>query len=373
MNSIPTPPSLFCQKIVQEALTFDDLLLIPNYSEVLPHETKISSFLAQNLKIEIPILSAAMDTITEHELAITLARLGGLGVIHKNLTPQAQAEEVKLVKKLGLLVGAATGVGPFDLEKRIPTLFEAGVDVLVVDTAHGHSLGVIKTLEQVKKNYGNKMILVAGNIATGEAALALANAGVDCVKVGIGPGSICTTRMVAGVGVPQMTAIMNVADALKNSHVKIISDGGIKYSGDIVKALAAGAHTVMLGSLLAGTDESPGERLNFQGKVFKRYRGMGSLGAMKQGSKDRYFQGGQSDHNKLVPEGIEGQVPYKGPLSDVIHQLIGGLKAGMGYTGAKDIESLHTHAKFVKITNAGLRESHIHDVTMTEIPPNYAL
>jgi len=375
MTSFAQVNNLFSNKIMQEALTFDDVLLLPNYSEVLPHETDVSSFLSKDLKLKCPILSAAMDTITEHALAITMARLGGLGIIHKNLSPAEQALEVKLVKDAEnggrLLVGAATGVSQFDLENRIPALIEAGVDVLVVDTAHGHSKGVINAVEQIKKIYGSKITLIAGNIATGEAALALANVGVDCVKVGIGPGSICTTRMVAGIGVPQISAIMNVADALKGWDVKIISDGGIKYSGDVVKALAAGAHTVMLGGLLAGTDESPGERYSFQGKIYKRYRGMGSLGAMKMGSKDRYFQGGQNDNNKLVPEGIEGQVPYKGPLTDVIHQLVGGLRAGMGYTGSKDIEALRTQSKFVKITNAGLRESHVHDVNVTEEAPNY--
>ncbi|BBH54441.1 IMP dehydrogenase [Fluviispira sanaruensis] len=499
--------SLFSKKIVSDALTFDDVLLLPGYSETLPHEANVSSYISKNLKLHSPIVSAAMDTVTEHELAASIARQGGLGIIHKNLTPDDQAEEVKLVKRsesgvvlnpiqvspldtiqsaksimesrrisglpvvengrlvglvtgrdvrfesdpakvikdimtersrlivmrkehrdapweqnlfeqvknllqkhrikkvpivdaedrlVGLitrrdiesaikypnaskdssgklLVGAAVGVTPFDVEKRIPALVEAGVDVLVIDTAHGHSKGVISTVAAIKKQYGNKITIVAGNIATGEAAKALADAGADCVKVGIGPGSICTTRIVAGIGVPQISAIMSVAEALAGTDVKIIADGGIKYSGDIVKALAAGAHLVMLGGLFAGTEESPGERVSFQGKVYKRYRGMGSLGAMKLGSKDRYFQGTQSDNNKLVPEGIEGQVPYRGPLSDVIHQLVGGIRAGMGYTGAKDILDLHEKAKFVKITAAGLKESHVHDVTITEEAPNYSL
>lgn len=423
----------FSEKVISTALTFDDVLLLPAYSEVLPHEVDVASALSQHILLKTPIISAAMDTVTEYALAIAMAKLGGLGIIHKNLSPEQQAEHVKMVKqnessavsienkavlekikallqehkikklthndednlfsllnanqeddspkypnasrdKNGrLLVGAASGVTPTDIEKRIPLLIEAGVDALVIDTAHGHSKGVLTTVEKVKKMYGNKVAIVAGNIATGAAALELAKAGADCVKVGIGPGSICTTRMVAGVGVPQMSAIMEVANALQNTNVKIIADGGIKYSGDVAKALAAGAHTVMLGGLLAGTEEAPGERISYQGKVYKRYRGMGSLGAMKHGSKDRYFQGTQSDNNKLVPEGIEGQIPYRGPLNDVIHQLIGGLRAGMGYTGAKNISELHSKSQFVKITAAGLRESHVHDVLITEEAPNYSV
>lgn len=500
--------SFFSNKVIADALTFDDVLLLPAYSETLPHEADVSSYISEKINLKAPIVSAAMDTVTGHVLAATIARLGGLGIIHKNQSPEEQAEEVKLVKRsesgvvlnpirvspndtvqhaknlmlarkisglpvvseneklvgivtgrdvrfednphkliheimtersklivmtrknqntpqesnlfeevknllqkhrikkvpmvdeadklIGLitrrdienaikypnaskdssgklLVGAAVGVTSVDLEKRIPLLVEAGVDVLVVDTAHGHSKGVLSTVSKIKRQYGSKVTVVAGNIATGEAALALAEAGADCVKVGIGPGSICTTRIVAGIGVPQISAIMNVADALKNTQVKIIADGGVKYSGEVVKALAAGAHAVMIGGLFAGTEESPGERVNFQGKVFKRYRGMGSIGAMKLGSKDRYFQGTQSDNNKLVPEGIEGQVPYKGPMSEVLHQLVGGLRAGMGYTGAQNINELHKKSRFVKITSAGLRESHVHDVNITEEAPNYSL
>lgn len=499
--------SLFSRKVASDALTFDDVLLRPCYSEYLPHEVDVSSHLSKSIKLYSPIISAAMDTVTEHELATCIARLGGLGIIHKNLSPEAQAEEVKLVKRsesgvvvnpttvsptdpisyakslmiklkisglpvvqngklvglvtgrdiqfesnesrtiheimtersklivltkknrdtpfsaelseevknllqkhkikklpivdadnhlIGLitrrdienaikhpfaskdasgrlLVGAAVGVTPFDLEHRIPILVQAGIDALVIDTAHGHSKGVIDAVTTVRKQYESTLSIIAGNIATGEAAKALANAGADCVKVGIGPGSICTTRIVAGIGVPQISAIMNVADALAGTNVKIIADGGIKYSGDIVKALAAGAHTVMLGGLFAGTEESPGERISLQGKVYKRYRGMGSLGAMKKGSKDRYFQGTQSDNNKLVPEGIEGQVPYKGALAEVFHQLVGGIRAGMGYIGAKDIAALHQKAEFIKITAAGLKESHVHDVNITEEAPNYSL
>jgi IMP dehydrogenase len=271
-----------------------------------------------------------------------------------------------------LCVGAAVGVGEFDLKERVPALISAGVDVLVVDTAHGHSRGVVDAVKSIRQKFGDAVVIVAGNIATGEAALALADAGANAVKVGIGPGSICTTRIVAGVGVPQISAVMSVASALQNTDVRIIADGGLRYSGDICKALAAGAHAVMVGSLFAGTDESPGERSLFQGKVFKKYRGMGSLGAMKLGSKDRYFQSSSNDQ-KLVPEGIEGQVPYKGPLADVVHQLMGGLRSGMGYVGAANIEQLRSKARFVEITGAGLRESHVHNVQITEEAPNYSL
>lgn len=498
--------SFFQSKITQMGLTFDDVLLIPRFSTVLPNDVDTSSRLSKKLKVSLPILSAAMDTVTEHEMAEALARMGGVGVIHKNMPPESQAAEVQRVKRseagvvtnpitvspsesvqsavaimrernisglpvvegsklvglitgrdvrfesnflrpiselmtprtklvvmtkgetengwgadlferaknllhahriekiplvdsgntlLGLItrrdlenairypkaskdssgrlvVGAATGVSPQDMEVRVPALIQAGVDVLVIDTAHGHSRGVIEAVAAVKRKYGEAVTVVAGNIASGEAARALAEVGVDAVKVGVGPGSICTTRMVAGVGVPQVTAVMDVADALRGTDVKIIADGGIKYSGDVVKALAAGAHCVMLGGLLAGTEESPGERVTYQGKVYKRYRGMGSLGAMKKGSKDRYFQGQQSDQ-KLVPEGIEGQVPYRGSVGDVLHQLVGGLRAGMGYSGAKNISELQENSQFVQITSAGLRESHVHDVTITEEAPNYSV
>lgn len=500
------PLSTSSSRILKTGLTFDDVLLLPRYSDVLPHMVSIETYLSSKIKLNVPLISAAMDSVTEHHMAEAMARLGGIGVIHKNLTPELQALEVQKVKRsesgiisqpltvnssddiskvwaimrdrsisglpvvddgklvgiitsrdvrfetLGtksvaelmtprarlvvmtrneangqiaaelfekakhllhmhriekipfvddenrlvglitrrdlenaekfpnavkdekgrLLVAAASGVSSSDVEERIPALIAAGVDVLVIDTAHGHSKGVIEATKLIKKTYGDRIALVAGNIATAEAALALANAGADAVKVGIGPGSICTTRIVAGIGSPQLTAVMDVADALKNTPVKIIADGGIKYSGDIVKALAAGAHTVMLGSLLAGTEESPGDRVSYQGKVYKKYRGMGSLGAMKQGSKDRYFQTQQAD-NKLVPEGIEGQVPFKGNTADVIHQLAGGLRAGMGYSGAKTLGDLSENAQFVQITNAGLRESHVHDVLITEEAPNYSM
>ncbi|MEN9810494.1 MAG: hypothetical protein RLZZ488_2061 [Pseudomonadota bacterium] len=495
----------FTSKIALRGLTFDDVLMIPSASDVLPSQVDLSTSLAQGLDLSIPLLSAAMDTVTEARLATQLARLGGIGIIHKNMPPAEQAAQVAAVKRneagivtqphclnrsatvadakrlmveerisglpiledgklLGLLtsrdlrgaehesqsvselmtpfeklitlkvpqpvervsetlaseathllhrhrieklplvdgqnklcglmtlrdlrnrrdyphatkdsrgrlrVGAAVGVSELDVNQRVPALIEAGVDLIVVDTAHGHSKGVIEAVRKIKASYGQSVFLVAGNIATGEAALALADAGVDAVKVGIGPGSICTTRVVAGTGVPQITAIMNVAQALQDKSVRIIADGGLRYSGDVCKAIAAGAHAVMVGSLFAGADEAPGERVLWQGKVFKKYRGMGSIGAMKLGSKDRYFQGSINDQ-KLVPEGIEGQVPYKGPLADVVHQLAGGLRAGMGYAGAANIEDLRLRARFVEITGAGLRESHVHNVQITEEAPNYS-
>lgn len=495
----------FLSKISIRGLTFDDVLMIPADSEVVPSEVQLSTSLSGAFGLALPILSSAMDTVTESRLAAQLARLGGIGIIHKNLDISEQAEQVAAVKRseagivcephaltsratvadarrimgekqvsglpildgqklLGLFtsrdlrssssddqcvselmtsferlttitvpgrveqvtealaaeatrlmhihrieklpligkdgtfqglitlrdlrnrreypnatkdargrlcVGAAVGVNERDVTERTDALVAAGVDVLVVDTAHGHSKGVIDAVRKIKIKYGSNINLIAGNIATGDAARALADVGADAVKVGIGPGSICTTRVVAGVGVPQISAIMNVAQALNNTSVKIIADGGLRYSGDLCKAIAAGAHAVMVGSLFAGTDESPGERTLYQGKVFKKYRGMGSLGAMKLGSKDRYFQGAISDQ-KLVPEGIEGQVPYKGPLADVVHQLMGGLRAGMGYVGASSIQELREKAKFVEITGAGLRESHVHNVQITEEAPNYS-
>src|SRR5712692_3120798 len=482
-------------RIIQEALTFDDVLLVPAHSTVLPREVVLQTPLAGKIHLNIPLLSAAMDTVTESGAAICLAQEGGIGVIHKNMTPQRQAEEVRKVKKFesgiitnpistspdttiravmeltrahrisgvpvtqnGKLVGivtsrdlrfetrydepvsrvmtpkeklitvkegssreevlqllhvhriekvpvvddqfrltglitvkdiqkstehpraakdangrllaaAAVGVG-FNAEERVEKLVEAEVDVVVVDTAHGHSQGVLDRVRWIKQRYP-KLAVIGGNIATGAAAKALADAGADAVKVGIGPGSICTTRMVAGVGVPQITAIANVAAALAGTQVALISDGGIRFSGDIAKAIAAGAHSVMIGSLLAGTDESPGEVELYQGRSYKTYRGMGSLGAMQEGSSDRYFQEELGNSDKLVPEGVEGRVPYKGPLVNIIHQLMGGLRASMGYTGCPDLDTLRTRAEFVRITNAGIRESHVHDVMVTKEAPNY--
>ncbi len=474
-----------------EALTFDDVLVVPAASNVLPGDVELGTRLTTDIDLRIPLLSAAMDSVTEAKTAIAMAREGGIGVIHKNLSPEDQALEVSQVKKaesglildpitvhasdplsealalmqahdisglpvvegkravgiltnrdvrfaqdldqpvanlmtkdlvtaeegistetakrrmhqhrieklivvdddgelLGLitikdieqkekypgsvkdkhgrlLVAAAISVGS-DRDERAEALVEAGVDVLVIDTAHGHSSKVIESVEVIRERYPEVQI-IAGNIATAEAAEALIDAGANAVKVGIGPGSICTTRVVAGVGVPQVTAIMQVAEVCKKRDVPLIADGGVKYSGDIVKALAAGANSVMIGSLFAGTDEAPGEQVLYQGRTYKVYRGMGSIGAMKKGSKDRYFQEGTND--KLVPEGIEGRVPYRGSLSANIFQLIGGLRSGMGYAGCPNIDALREEAQFVRITNAGLRESHVHDVIITQEAPNY--
>ena len=482
-------------RLLQKALTFDDVLLVPAYSNILPKDTSLATKLSRNISLNIPLVSAAMDTVTEARLAIAMAQEGGIGIVHKNLTAAEQAREVSKVKRFesgvlrdpitvppdmrirdvlslshqhgisgfpvvegknvvgiitnrdlrfeedleaevrakmtprdklvfvkegadlaeakrlmnkhrlervlvindtfelrGLItvkdiqkstehpfaskdargqlrVGAAVGVGP-DNEARIDLLVKAGVDVIVVDTAHGHSKGVLDRVRWVKDNYPH-IDVIGGNIATAAAALALVEHGADAVKVGIGPGSICTTRIVAGVGVPQISAIANVATALKGTGVPCIADGGVRFSGDVAKALAAGASTVMMGSVFAGVEESPGDTIIYEGRKFKQYRGMGSLGAMKKGSSDRYFQDVEDDIKKLVPEGIEGRVPYKGYLSEVITQFIGGLRAGMGYTGSKDIATLQ-NAQFIKITSAGMRESHAHDVDITREAPNYS-
>jgi IMP dehydrogenase len=478
-----------------EGLTFDDVLLVPAFSEILPRDVEIKSKLSKDITLNIPMLSAAMDTVTEASLAIALAREGGLGILHKNMSIERQAQQVKKVKrsesgmiidpitlpvdatlgdalrlmrdnKIGgipiidggkklagiitnrdlrfeedltrkvsevmtkenlitapegtdlakaqnilrnykieklpvvnkegiliglityrdilqvssypnavkdslgrLLVGAAIGVTP-DLLDRVAALQHAGVDILCLDSAHGHSQGIISSLKEVKKNFKD-LNVIAGNVATTEGAQALADAGADAVKVGIGPGSICTTRIVAGAGVPQLTAIMQAHAALKNKNIPLIADGGIRYTGDMVKALAAGADCVMIGSIFAGTEESPGETIIYEGRKFKEYRGMGSLGAMATGSSDRYFQDAEADNKKYVPEGIEGRVAYKGYLKEIVYQFTGGLRAGMGYCGAKNIEDLQ-QAKFVKITNAGMRESHAHDVEITREAPNYS-
>jgi IMP dehydrogenase len=479
----------------RDALTFDDVLLVPQDSSILPADADTRTRLTKRIELGIPLLSAAMDTVTEAPLAIAMAQAGGIGVIHRNLDIERQAEEVRKVKRFesgmvvnpitigsdasmaealalmdrhgisgfpvveqdGKLVGiltnrdvrfatnptqpvrelmtkdrlvtvregvgkdeakrllhqnrlekllvvdqdyrciglvtvkdilkaqlhpnackdeqgrlrvaAATGTGDKGIS-RAEALFDAGVDVLVLDTAHGHSEGVLKSVERARR-LSNSTQIVAGNVATGDAAKALIDAGADAVKVGIGPGSICTTRMVAGVGVPQLTAVMDVVEVCRKAGIPVISDGGIKYSGDLAKAIAAGADVVMLGSLFAGTDEAPGEVILYQGRSYKSYRGMGSLGAMARGSADRYFQQEVSDTLKLVPEGVEGRVPYKGPVANVVHQLVGGLKAAMGYTGSRTIADLHQRAEFVRITNAGLRESHVHDITVTHEAPNY--
>jgi len=484
--------------IAEEALTFDDVLLIPDYSEILPREVSLQTQLTREITLNVPIVSAAMDTVTESGLAIALAQEGGIGIIHKNMSPEIQAKNVRRVKKYesgvikepltvgpytsiqevidltreknisgvpvvdgeelvgivtsrdlrfekkpddpvrnimtrkenlvtvsenaskdevrdllhkyriekvlvvndkfqlaGLItvkdmqkasefpnacidtserlrVGAAVGVGEVSMV-RVEQLVEAGVDVIVVDTAHGHSKGVLDMVSWIKTNFKDTQI-IGGNIATGAAALALVDAGADAVKIGIGPGSICTTRIVSGVGMPQISAVANVADALKGKDIPLISDGGVRYSGDIAKALAAGAHSTMMGGMFAGTEEAPGEVELYQGRSYKSYRGMGSLGAMSQhhGSSDRYFQ--ENDEiEKLIPEGIEGRVPYKGPLAAIIHQLSGGIRAAMGYTGCSTLKELREKARFVRLTNAGYKESHVHDVTITKEPPNYRL
>lgn len=487
--------SFIADKIQMDGLTFDDVLLIPSYSEVLPREVDLTTNFSRNIKLNIPFVSAAMDTVTEAQLAIAIAREGGIGVIHKSMSIEAQAQQVKFVKRAengmisdpvsttkdktvgdalammkefkiggipvvdadntlvgivtnrdlrfqknmkdligdvmtkdnlvttsrttdleaaaeilqkhkieklpvvdedGKLIGlitykditkakdkpfackdeqgrlrVAAGVGVTgDTLERVAALVEAGVDAIVIDTAHGHSRGVVEVLKKVKSSYP-EIDVVVGNIATGEAAKYLVEAGADAVKVGIGPGSICTTRIVAGIGVPQLSAIYDVAKALKGTGVPLIADGGLRYSGDIVKALAAGGYSVMMGSLLAGVEESPGETIIFNGRKFKTYRGMGSIEAMEKGSKDRYFQDMEADIKKLVPEGIAARVPYKGSLYEVVYQMLGGLRAGMGYCGAKNIEKLHD-AKFTRITNAGVTESHPHGVTITSEAPNYS-
>lgn len=486
-------------RITGEGLTFDDVLLVPQASSVVPKSADTSAQLTKKIRLNIPVLSAAMDTVSESSTAICLAQEGGIGVIHKNLTNEQQAAEVRKVKRyeagvvqdpltvtesmtladvqklasangfsgfpvldssgkvsgivtnrdirfetdskksvrdmmtplsrlvsvapgtelaackalfcehrieklpvvdadgylqgmvtvrdiekstahpkavrdsLGrLLVAAAIGVGPKEMQ-RFEALFAEGVDAVVVDTAHGHSQGVIDQVREIKEKYGDEIQVIGGNIATPEAVRDLIAAGADAVKVGIGPGSICTTRIVAGVGVPQLTAVMQCADVGHELGVPVIADGGIKFSGDFAKAMAAGASTCMFGSMFAGTDEAPGDKILYQGRTFKSYRGMGSIGAMQKGSKDRYFQGDVDEAMKLVPEGIEGRVAYKGSLGDIVHQLVGGLRAAMGYIGAESIEAMHSRAKFVKITGAGLSESHVHDVTITEESPNYRL
>jgi IMP dehydrogenase len=353
-------------------LTFDDVLLVPQYSEVVPTEVDTTGFFTKTIKLKEPIVSSAMDTVTESKMAIALGKMGALGVIHKNLSIEKQAAEVSSAKKAGVLVAAAVGATG-DFFERAEALVKAGADALVVDTAHGHSKRVIEAVKKIKKSLsakggsasGGKVQVVAGNVATYEGALALVKAGADAVKVGIGPGSICTTRMVSGCGVPQIYAIQEAVRACKAKKIPVIADGGIKYSGDITKALAAGAACVMVGSLLAGTEEAPGEVFEEHGKHYKSYRGMGSLGAMNEGSKDRYGQekvvGG-----KLVPEGVEARVAFKGSVLKIIEQLTGGLRSGMGYVGAKNILELQKKAKFVRISPAGLRESHVHDVQIVK-------
>ncbi len=371
-----------------QALTFDDVLLVPGYSETHPNSIDLSTRLTKGIKLNIPLISAAMDTVTESRLAIAIARMGGVGVIHKNLSIEEQCLEIKKVKtqetpstskevehhssnfdqRGRLLVGAALGVSP-ELMERAEALVSHEVDFFCLDSSHGHSLGVIQSIKDLKKRFPS-VPLLAGNVATYEGAKALIEAGADCIKIGIGPGSICTTRIVTGAGMPQLTAIAEASRACREKQIPCIADGGIKCSGDISKAIAAGADSVMLGGLFAGTEESPGDTITFEGRTYKSYRGMGSLAAMKAGSKDRYFQE-NADLNKLVPEGIEGQVPFKGKLEDVVIQLVGGLRAGMGLSGSSNVQDFIMRSRFVQITNAGLKESHAHDVIMAKESPNY--
>lgn len=353
------------------ALTFDDVLLIPQKSEVLPRDVNLRTQLTKKLYLEIPLLSSPMDTVTEADMAIAMGKEGGLGILHKNMDEAQQVEEVKKVKQAGFLAGAAISVGEKAM-RRAEALVAARVDVLVVDSAHGHSKGVLDMVTYIKKTYPEVQV-IGGNVATPEATKDLIKAGADAVKVGIGPGSICTTRIVAGIGVPQLTAILMCAKEAKKAGVPIIADGGIRYSGDIVKALAAGASAVMMGGALAGTDEAPGEVVEVNGAKMKVYRGMGSLEAMERGSKDRYLQESVTEAKKLVPEGIVGKTKYKGPVDTVVYQLVGGLRAGLGYCGADTIEELHKRAKFVRITNAGIRESHPHSLSYVADAPNYTL
>ncbi|MDC0903027.1 IMP dehydrogenase [Pelagibacteraceae bacterium] len=356
---------------IKEALTFDDVLLLPRYSKILPSDTDISLDLAKNIKLKTPFLSSAMDTVTESSMAIAMAKSGGIGIIHRNLDIKKQSEEILKVKNKNFLVGAAIGTSLEDLN-RAKSLLRRGVDLIVIDTAHGHSEKVLKILDKVKK-LNNNIPICVGNIATGEAAKRLYNSGASIIKVGIGPGSICTTRMVAGIGVPQITALMDVSNSLKKKNIKVISDGGIKFSGDIAKALAAGADAIMMGSIFAGTEESPGKKFKIKNKYYKKYRGMGSIGAMSAGSSNRYFQKNYKDKSKFVPEGVDGRVEYKGNVSKIIYQLKGGLRSSMGYVGAKRLKDIKKNAKFIKITKAGFYESMVHSVEMIEPTLNYKL
>jgi IMP dehydrogenase len=363
------------EKVLMLGLTYDDVLLLPDASDVVPSEVETKTQLTRRITLDVPLVSSAMDTVTESEMAIAMAKAGGIGIIHRNLSVEEQVTHAKLVKGAGLLVGAAVGVGD-DGFARAQALIDAGIDVVVVDTAHGHHRAVLDAIERIKNKYSDQEV-IGGNVATRAGAQALINAGADAVKVGVGPGSICTTRVVAGVGVPQVSAIMEAAKACKKSDVPLIADGGLQYSGDIAKAIVSGADSVMLGSLLAGCDESPGELIEIDGRKYKSYRGMGSLGAMqsrgekKSYSKDRYMQDDVLAEDKLVPEGIEGKVAYRGSVATVVHQLVGGLRSGMGYAGAATIDDLKRNGRLVQITFAGLQESHPHDVLHVAEAPNY--
>jgi len=346
--------------VIKDSFTFDDVTLVPQYSSVLPSETITVSKLSNNLNLQIPLMSSAMDTVTESKMAIAISKSGGIGIVHRNLSIEKQVIEVQKVKKSNCLVGAAIGVNPKDLE-RAEELSNVKTDLIVIDTAHGHTQKVLNMIIKIKKKLKN-CTLCAGNIATGKAAKFLADSGVDIVKVGIGPGSICTTRLVAGIGVPQLSAVLDVKKALKNYRTKIISDGGIKFSGDLAKAIAAGADAIMIGSLFSGTIESPGKIIKYKGKLYKNFRGMGSIGAMSVGSADRYFQKKSKNISKYVAEGVEGIVQFKGPVNKIIYQLVGGLKSSMGYMGSKTIKDLQKKSEFVKITKAGFYESMVHNV-----------
>ena len=356
---------------IKEALTFDDVLLLPQYSSILPSNTNINVNLSKSINLKIPFLSSAMDTVTESKMAIAMAKNGGLGVIHRNLKIKQQCNEIKKVKKIRLKVGAAIGTSQNELT-RAKYLIDSGADLLVIDTAHGHSHNVIKMLNEIKK-FSKKTTICVGNIATGDAAKLLYNSGADILKVGIGPGSICTTRMVAGIGVPQITALINVKKAMNKKKIKIISDGGIKFSGDIIKALAAGADAIMMGSIFAGTEESPGKIFKLKNKLYKLYRGMGSIGAMSSGSSERYFQKKYKDKSKFVPEGVESRVLYKGKISKIVDQLQGGLRSSMGYIGAKRLKEVSKKSRFIKITKAGFYESMVHSVETIKSTTNYKL
>ncbi len=345
---------------IKDSLTFDDVSLVPQYSSVLPADTNTNCKLSKSLSLKIPLISSAMDTVTESKMGIAIAKSGGIGVIHRNLSIDKQIIEVQKVKRKNYIVGAAIGVGPNDLE-RAEELSRINTDLIVIDTAHGHTKKVLTMINKIKKKLKNSTLCV-GNIATGKAAKFLADNGVDIVKVGIGPGSICTTRLVAGIGVPQLSAVIDVKKALKNYKTKIISDGGIKFSGDLAKAIAAGSDAIMIGSLFSGTEESPGKVISYKGKLYKNFRGMGSVGAMNAGSADRYFQKKNKDVAKYVPEGVEGMVKFKGPVKKIIYNLIGGLKSSMGYMGAKSITDLQKKGQFIKISKAGFYESMVHNV-----------
>lgn len=355
---------------IKEALTFDDVLLVPQKSKYSPSKVSTKTKLGKNLELEVPIISAAMDTVTESKMAIALGKIGALGVIHKNLSPEKQASEVNKVKKQSLKCGAAISIGKDSLE-RADLLVGVSVDLLVIDVAHGHYYKVQELIQKLKKKYGQKVLIVGGNVATGKATNDLIKAGADIIKVGVGPGSICTTRIIAGIGVPQLTAVTEAVKVAKKTKTPIIADGGIKYSGDIVKALAAGASCAMLGGLLSGTDESPGKVVSLKGKKYKVYRGMGSIDAMQMGSTDRYMQEGKKNKKEMIAEGVVGYTEYRGKVEDIVNQLAGGLRQGLGYCGSKNIEDLWEKAEFVRISNAGLKESHPHSLSKLEKAPNY--